>query len=113
MTISRHSRPLAARRIVDLAGIMPWRFGRRLRNGISGAFKRGPEQQGLSARDTRPFMHFMADATGGKVCVANDENTGRTAVHAIAGQVLNAPGRDQQSASDSECLSWGVDLSQN
>jgi len=67
------------------------RLGKRLRNGISNAFKRGPEQHGESARDTRRFLHFMADVTGGKACVANDEMTGIAAANAIAGEILNGP----------------------
>jgi hypothetical protein len=88
------------------------RLGRRLRNGISGAFKRGPDQQGNSAHDTRRFLHFMADATGAKACVANDENTGTAAAHAIADEILSGPDRERLSNSESQCVSWGADLSQ-
>ena len=87
------------------------RFGRRLRKGISGAFKRGPEQPAQSARDTRRFLHFMADTTDGKACAANDENTEIAAAHAIADEILNASDREPNSGS--RCVSWDADLSQN
>ena len=85
------------------------RLGRRMRN----AFKQDPKEPRESARDTRRFLHLMADATGGEACVANNEATGIAAANAIATEILKMPGRDLQLDSRSECIPWLTELSEN
>ena len=85
------------------------RLGRRIKN----AFKQDPKEPRESARDTRCFLHLMADATGGEPCVANNEATGIAAANAIATEILKMPSRDSQLDSRSECIPWLTELSEN
>jgi hypothetical protein len=83
------------------------RLGRRIKN----AFKQDPKEPRESARDTRRFLHLMADATGGEACAANNEATGIVAANAIATEILKMPGPDPQLDSRSECIPWLTELS--
>jgi hypothetical protein len=84
------------------------RLARRMRN----VFNQDSKEHGESPRDTRRFLHLMADVTGGEACVANDEATGIAAANAIAVKVLKTPGRGPLD-SRSECVPWLAELSAN
>lgn len=85
------------------------RLGRRMKN----AFKQDPKEPRESARDTRRFLHLMADVTGGEACVANDEATGIAAAHAIATEIRKRRDRDAELNSRSECIPWLAEFSEN
>ena len=85
------------------------RLGRRMKN----AFKQDPKEPRESARDTRRFLHLMANVTGGEACVANDEATGIAAANAIATEILKRPDGDAELNSRSECIPWLAELAEN
>ncbi len=66
------------------------RLGRSLRNGIDWlAEALALEERGYSARDTSRLLKLMADATGGKDCVADDERSGIACADAIAAEIVS------------------------
>lgn len=68
------------------------RFGRSLRNGIVWLVEVIIlEERGYSARDTSRLLKFMADATGGKYCVATDESSGIVCADGISAAIAAEP----------------------
>jgi len=76
-----------ARRKDVIGGL--FRLARPLRNGVVRlAETLGLKERGTSARDTSVLLKLMADATGGKRCVAVDDQGGVMCADAIAAEIL-------------------------
>jgi hypothetical protein len=68
------------------------RLGRTLRDGIVRLIKAlGMEERGSSPRDTERLLQVMADATGGKACIAADEHTRIECARSIAAAIMSSP----------------------
>jgi len=66
------------------------RLGRTLKNGVVWLVEALiTEDRRYSARDTSRLLKRMADATGGKACVAADEPSGIACVDAIAAEIAS------------------------
>lgn len=68
------------------------RLGRSLRNGIVYLVEAlGLEERGYSARDTERLFRVMAEATGGKLCIAAGERAAIDCAKLVASEIVGHP----------------------
>jgi len=73
-------------------GGVPRRLGRSLKNAIVWLVEALVlKERGYSSRDTARLLKAMADATGGKACVAGGERTGSDCAKSVAAEILIRP----------------------